>query len=78
MKEEMELFNEEEVYDTQISPLMIQIIKICKEHKIPMIASFACENGEDKGVCTCTTLINNIDKRKVPGFNRASHIARGR
>jgi hypothetical protein len=30
--------NMEKIYDEQISPLMQQIIDICKEHKIPMFA----------------------------------------
>lgn len=30
----------ESVYDEQIAPLMKQIIAICKEHSIPMLATF--------------------------------------
>ena len=30
----------EKIYDEQISPLLKQVIEICKEHKIPMIANF--------------------------------------
>ncbi len=30
----------EKIYDEQISPLMQQIIKVCKEHKIPLFADF--------------------------------------
>ena len=37
----------EEVYDSQISPLMAQIISICKEHKIAMLADFTLD--EDLG-----------------------------
>jgi len=32
--------DKERVYDTAISPLMAQVIAICKEHGIPMVASF--------------------------------------
>jgi hypothetical protein len=30
----------EKIYDEQISPLIQQIIEICKEHKIPMFTNF--------------------------------------
>lgn len=32
--------NREQVYDELISPLMTQIIAICKEHQLPMFAEF--------------------------------------
>lgn len=32
--------NKEQVYDEQIAPLMTQIIAVCKEHKVPMLAEF--------------------------------------
>lgn len=44
----------EEIYDAQISPLMAQIIAICKEHKIAMVASFSLDLEE--GLC-CTTCL---------------------
>lgn len=40
MAETQELKDNEDVYDAQISPLMEQIIAICKEHGIPMLMSF--------------------------------------
>jgi hypothetical protein len=46
--------NLEQVYDEQINPLMAQIIAICKEHGLPMIASFQYEPES-----YCTTLIAN-------------------
>lgn len=30
----------EAAYDEHISPLMTQVIALCKEHKIPLLASF--------------------------------------
>lgn len=59
----MEIFNEEEIYDTKISPLLRQIIDICNTHGIPMVASFTYENCPDRGTGRCTTLINNIENR---------------
>lgn len=55
--------NKEQIYDTQISPLMREIIKICKEHGIAMLMDFAIGHdgeGPDGQDCTdlrCSTLI---------------------
>lgn len=59
----MEAMNKEQVYDTQISPLMRQIIKICQEHGIAMLMDFAIGHdgeGPDGQDCTdlrCSTLL---------------------
>lgn len=49
--------NKEQVYDSKIEPLMRQILDICKENKIAMVASFSIPNdGDDDLVCTsCLT-----------------------
>jgi len=53
----------EQIYDEQINPLMAKIIAICKEHQIPMLATFQyCEPDEERGGF-CTTRI------PVPGEN---------
>lgn len=44
------LIDNETVYDEQISPLMAQIIKICKDNKIPMFATFCYQQDN-----LCTT-----------------------
>ena len=41
MAKQPEHYNLESIYDEKISPLMRQIIDICKEHNMPMVASFA-------------------------------------
>lgn len=49
----------EEAYDTKISPLMTQIIAICKEHDIPAFASFQYNDdrdGDDEAR-HCTTVL---------------------
>lgn len=43
----------EEVYDTEIAPLMQQIIDICQENEIPITASFQIGDG-----FFCTTVIS--------------------
>ncbi|MGO3570821.1 MAG: hypothetical protein ACTIOQ_23620 [Serratia grimesii] len=70
----MEIFDLENVYDEQISPLMQQIIAICKENNMPMIASYAFENCEERNLGCCTTILNDFDDRYVPEFTQALRI----
>lgn len=52
------VYDKEDIYDEQISPLMAQIISICKEHKIPMCATFQYSDDEgDNGPGYCTTTL---------------------
>lgn len=44
----------EEVYDSQINPLMSQIIEICKEHKIAALCTFSLDLAEG---LMCTTAL---------------------
>lgn len=48
----MSIKNNEFVYDEQINPLMAKIIAICREHKIPMAATFEYAPGD-----FCSTLL---------------------
>ena len=66
MKNNTESFDLEKVYDEQIAPLMTQIINICKEHKLPMFASFLYKNdseNEDDGCCTTNLMFK---ERPIP------------
>lgn len=52
------------VYDEKIAPLMAQIIEVCKEHKLPMFATFqyrsdieGVDDGEDR-FCTTNRLFD--------------------
>lgn len=49
----------EAVYDSQIAPLMDQIIAICKQHNIPVAATFQLTGDDDPrdGPMHCTTQI---------------------
>lgn len=48
----------ESIYDTQINPLMAQIIALCKEHDIPIVASFQYDDRQTPGAADfCTTVI---------------------
>jgi len=56
----------EEVYDERISPLMSEIIAICKEHKMPMVATFQYavldDGSETPGPNWCTTVLQWADR----------------
>ncbi|KWI50698.1 hypothetical protein WT72_24320 [Burkholderia pseudomultivorans] len=49
----------EQIYDEQISPLMAQIIAVCKEHKIPVVASFFTPGEDDPELAVTTALLGN-------------------
>ncbi len=50
-----ELWDKEAVYDAEISPLVKQIIALCKEHRIPLVATFQIGNDEERGGFFSTT-----------------------
>jgi len=50
-------WTKEDVYDEQISPLMTQVIAICKEHKIPLVAQFNYASEGEEGPRFCTTVL---------------------
>lgn len=74
--------NKEEIYDSQISPLMQQIIAISKEHGIAMMASFDIAhdgegpNGEDCSRLTCNTLLPDGDGAHNQLFSDANLLIR--
>jgi len=52
------MYNKENIYDEQICPLMTQIIDICKNNGINMIASYyLIEETENNDDLYCTTFI---------------------
>lgn len=52
----------EDVYDAQIAPLMAQIIAVCKEHNLPMVASFAYACLEERTSFCSTVLLDDEDR----------------
>jgi hypothetical protein len=64
----------EEVYDAQINPLMAQIIAICKEHKIPVLASFTLDL--DEGL-QCTTSLLEDDWEPADEMLQAARVLVG-
>ena len=61
--------SKESIHDEFISPLMAQIINICKEHGIAMIASFYIPSPGDEDLA-CTTMIPD-----ETGKNPSHHLA---
>ena len=51
--------NKEQIYDEQISPLMVQIIEICKESKIAMVFSFYLPDGEQNTLHCSSALVSD-------------------
>ena len=74
--------NKEDIYDDQISPLMQQVIAICKDKGIAMHASFDIAhdgegpNGEDCSSLTCTTHLPDGDGNFNERFQKAHQIIR--
>lgn len=73
--------NKEQIYDSQISPLMQQIIGICRDNGIAMIASYDIAhdgegpNGEDCSALVCSTLLPEGDEQHNQVFVQANaHI----
>jgi hypothetical protein len=61
----------EALYDEQISPLMRQIIALCKEHKINMVADFSLGyDPEADETLFCTTALPEIDPGDQKGAER--------
>ncbi|KPY66142.1 hypothetical protein ALP50_01152 [Pseudomonas syringae pv. spinaceae] len=75
--------NKEQVYDDQISPLMLQIIDICKAKGIAMMASFDIAhdgegpNGEDCSGLICSSLLPDENGDPNPSFMQANALIRG-
>lgn len=41
-------WDKESIYDEQIAPLMAQIIVVCKEHRIPLVAQFQYAGADEE------------------------------
>lgn len=77
--------NKEQAYDSLISPLMLQIISICKDQGIAMMASFDIAHdgegpdGEDCSGLVCSSLLPDGDGKPNQSFTQANaFIRRGR
>lgn len=53
------------VYDEAIAPLMDQIIALCKQHGIPIVASFELDMDEDGPIWATTRILPEGSSRKL-------------
>jgi len=54
----MTTWDKEEVYDDEISPLILEVIALCKEHRIPAAMMFQLNDDDDEhGPLYCSTCI---------------------
>lgn len=65
----------EEVYDDQISPLMSQIINICKANKIANLCTFSLKD-EDGEKLSCTTAMLTDEFDPPEEYKQALEIIR--
>lgn len=67
----------EPFYDERISPLMTQIIALCKEAKINMAAQFSLGHDEDEdSTLFCTTVLHDLDANDEKGVERMQKLRR--
>jgi hypothetical protein len=72
-------FDREQVYDEEIAPLMARVIAICKDHKIPMLATFCYRNdpaAADNNTSYCSTLLPGPSGWQTEEIREAAHIIR--
>ncbi|WP_454846114.1 hypothetical protein [Pseudomonas farris] len=67
--------SKENVYDKQISPLVHQIIEICKEHNIALLLSAQLQDEDDETLY-CTTILPGTDDVSDEKFVQALNIIR--
>jgi hypothetical protein len=71
------MYNKEEIYDKKISPLMAEIIKICKDNNVAMFASFALKPETDESESLyCSTKINSSEHVFEP-FEKVEKVLSG-
>lgn len=68
--------SKEKVYDAKINPLMAQIIALCEQHKIAMVASFHIPSDTDDHL-QCTTALVGGEFPFCPPIFAAARIAQG-
>lgn len=67
--------NKEQVYDAEISPLMTQIIAVCKKNHISMYATYDIPNEEDDELrcTTCTCDESGRPSERIQKFHQLTY-----
>lgn len=65
----------ERAYDKSIAPLVTEIIKLCKRHKINAAMQFALDpNPEDEDQPLYCTTVLPVDRRDEEGFAQVNRL----
>ena len=66
--------SKEHIYDTQINPLMAQVIEICQQNGIPFVTSFQLTTHEEDpdGAMFCTSCL--LPKGCDEKLREATHV----
>ena len=73
------MYNKEEIYDNQISPLISEVLKICKENNIQMAMQFYLQDKEsnpDGEPMYCTSNINTLKEDQIDYVTEAMRYGR--
>jgi len=62
--------DKEAIYDEQISPLMAQIIKICRDNNINMATTFSLDYNEEADETLFCTTVMPLDESDEKGMER--------
>lgn len=63
--------SKETVYNEEIFHFMAQIIKICKDNKIAMLALFSLDEPDNEGLMCTTALLGEEFDPPPPGMRQA-------
>ncbi len=67
-------------YDNEISPLIKEIIKLCKKYKINAFFTFALDQRDDGKILKCTSSLYGLDPNDHEGLElikKLNHAAYG-
>lgn len=63
----------EDIYDTEVSPLMKQVLTICEHAGIPLVASFRIDDGaEGEEPLFCTSILPDDTSEHMQALARAA------
>ena len=67
----------EPFYDERISPLMKQVIELCKEARVNFAAQFSLGYDEETdSTLFCTTVVHDVDPADEKGVERMQELRR--
>jgi len=68
------MIDKEAVYDEKISPIVQQIIDICKVENIPFVMDFGLRDGDGENVYCLTAAYGQPGMMETPTFQRAIKV----